>query len=161
MNFNRILQPLLIALLVIGVFAAMAKNAYGFTFMAVACFGLAFLYVAQLVWKVIDDYSNINRKNLSAVVEPFLVAALLLLFSLRASYIYLANGEVIFLATCGLLVLVYLAIAVGIIRNINKESIVFGLYFNKHFTVKNKSALKLRERHMRCNRADIKIDIER
>ena len=123
MNFNRILQPLLIALLVIGVFASMAKNAYGFTFMAVACFGLAFLYVAQLVWKVIDDYSNINRKNLPTVVEPFLVAALLLLFSLRASYIYLANGEVIFLAICGLLVLVYLAIAVGIIRNTNKESI--------------------------------------
>ena len=122
MKLDKIVQSLFIALLIIGVFAAMAKNAYGFTFMGTACFGLAFLYLAQLIWRLIDDFSNLDRKSLPGLMEPFLLAALLLLFGFRASYIYLANGELIFLVVCGLLVLVYGLLAIGIFNNAKKES---------------------------------------
>ncbi len=122
MKLDKIVQSLFIALLIIGVFAAMAKNAYGFTFMGTACFGLAFLYLAQLIWRLIDDFSNLDRKNLPGLMEPFLLAALFLLFGFRASYIYLANGELIFLVVCGALIVVYLSIATGIFNSTKKES---------------------------------------
>ncbi len=122
MKLDKIIQSLLIAMLIIGVFAAMAKNAYGFTFMGTACFGLAFLYLAQLIWRLIDDFSNLDRKSLPGLMEPFLLSSLLVLFGFRASYIYLTNGEMIFLVVCGALVLVYLSIGTGIFNSTKKES---------------------------------------
>lgn len=122
MKVNRILQTLLLALLVVGVFAAMAKNAYGFTFMGIACFGLALVYVTQLIWRLIDDYTSLGRKDLPGLMELFLLSGLLLLFGLRASYIYLANGESIFILTCLLLAVVYLSISYDIHQISKKEN---------------------------------------
>ena len=121
MKLDKIVQSLLLSLVIIGVFASMARNAYGFTFIGTACFGLALLYGAQLIWKLIDDFANLTKKDVPGLMEPFLLAALLLVFGFRASYIYLASGELIFLVVCGLLVLVYGWIGLNIFNQTKKE----------------------------------------
>lgn len=117
MKLDKIVQSLLVALLIIGVFASMAKNSYGFTFMGTASFGLAFLYMVQLIWRLIDDYAGLSKKNVAEIMELLLLAAMLLLFGFRAQYIYLTNGELIFAVVCGSLVLVYTSIAYGIYQS--------------------------------------------
>jgi hypothetical protein len=122
MQINRIVQTLLFALVIIGIFAAMAKNAYGFTFMGVACFGLAVLYMIQLSWKLITDYSSLAKRDVVGLFELLLLSILLALFGFRAFYIYLPNGELIFIGTSILLVLVYLLTAFESFSTIKKES---------------------------------------
>ncbi len=131
MKLSKILQSVLFALLIIGVFAAMAKNSYGFTFMSTACFGLAILYIGQLVWKLVDDYASLGKDDVFGLMEPFLLAVVLVLFGLRALYIYLATGELLFILVCALLFMVYLSIGTRIFINTKKDN--FGLAWNMAF----------------------------
>lgn len=123
MNINRIIQALLIALLIIGLFAAMARNTYGFTFIGVACFGLAFLYLSQLSWKLIGDHFTIEKKDFLFFPELLLLALLLMLFGFRAFYIYLPGGAFIFIGVVCLLLIVYLTIGYGVFAETKKESL--------------------------------------
>ena len=122
MKIDKFIQSILFALVIVGVFAAMAKNAYGFTFMGVACFGLALLYMIQLSWKLITDYSNVEKRDVVGLFELLLLSILLALLGFRAFYIYLANGESIFIVTAILLVLVYLLTAFESFSTTKKES---------------------------------------
>ncbi len=122
MKIDKFIQSILFALVIVGVFAAMAKNAYGFTFMGVACFGLAVLYMIQLSWKLITDYSSLERRDVVGLFELLLLSILLALFGFRAFYIYVANGELIFMGTALLLVLVYILTAVDSLSTTKKES---------------------------------------
>ena len=131
MKLSKILQSVLFALLIIGIFAAMAKNSYGFTFMGSACFGLAILYMGQLLWKLIDDYSSLGKNDVAGLMEPVLLAMALVLFGLRALYIYLTIGELLFMLVCALLFLVYLSTGIrtfNSIKNVNS-----GLAWNMAF----------------------------
>lgn len=122
MKINRIFQSIFLAIVIVGVFAAMARNAYGFTFMGVGCFGLAILYLIQLTWKVIEDHATMEKNDFLWVAELFVLAILVTLFGLRALYVYLPNAEFIFASTCVLLIIVYLSIAMGMFTTTNKEN---------------------------------------
>lgn len=95
----------------LGLFATMAQNGYGFTLMGLACFGLALLYFAQLSWKVIEDYSSIEKKDIIGLSELLLLSLLLLLFGFRVFYINIPFSDLIFITLCGLLIVVYFIIA--------------------------------------------------
>ena len=131
MNLYRIAQSILLALVVIGLFAAMARNAYGFTFIGVACLGLAALYFMQALAIVIADFSLLKFKTATGLFELFLLGLLLALFGLRAFYIYLPASEFIFSGVCILLSLLYLFLARINFKETLDES--RGLAFNLFF----------------------------
>jgi hypothetical protein len=108
---TKAIQFLLIGLVAIGAFASMAKNAYGFTFMGVSCFGLALLYLVKLGWRLTENNFRPEKHEIVTLTELFLLAVLLILFGCRIFYVYIPGGEYIFIAVCLLLMLVYLFIA--------------------------------------------------
>ena len=123
MNLNRVIQSIFIMLAVVGVFAAMARNAYGFDFIGVACLGLAGMFMIQLVWRVISEYGSITRADIPELAELFLLSLLTLLFGLRAFYIYVDYGELIYNGVCALQMVVYAFIGYKVFegtRNSNK-----------------------------------------
>ena len=122
MNLSRIFQSLLVMLAVVGVFAAMARNAYGFDFIGIACLGLSTLFLFQLVWKMVGEYGSLHRADIPEMVELFLLSILTLLFGLRAFYIYVDYGEIIFNAVCVLQMVVYGVIGYALITSVSKES---------------------------------------
>ena len=122
MKVNQVLQSVFIALILVGLFAMMAQNGYGYTLMGTACFGLALLYVAQVSWKLFEDFSSLEKKDIFGFAELFLLASLLLLFGMRAFYIRPPYIDLIFIVTCGLLVAVYFLIASGIFTAAKKEN---------------------------------------
>lgn len=107
MNLNRVIQSLLVVLAVVGIFAAMARNAYGFDFIGVACLGLAGLLMIQLAWRLMSEYGSITHGDIPELVELFLLSLLTLLFGLRAFYIYVDYSEIIFNGVCALQMAVY------------------------------------------------------
>ena len=108
MNQSKITQTILIMLALVGAFAAMARNAYGFDFIGVACFGLAALFLMQLVWKVVNEYGTLSRNDIPEMAELLLLSLLLLMFGLRAFYIYVNYGDQIFNLIIGFQIPVYL-----------------------------------------------------
>lgn len=133
MNLNRVIQSILIMLAVVGVFAAMARNAYGFDFVGVACLGLAGLFIIQLVWKLISEYGSITRTDIPELAELILLSMLTLLFGLRAFYIYVDYSEIIFNGVCALQMVVYAFIGYKVFegtRNSNKTLATnFGFFY--------------------------------
>ena len=107
MKTTKVIQFTLLALITIGVFAAMAKNGYGFALIGLGCAGLAFLYLAQMALGFSGSLYLEGRSTMAATAETILLSVLLILFSLRAFYFYLPYGEIYFIVTCGSLLLVY------------------------------------------------------
>lgn len=122
MKLNQVLQSIFLALILAGLFAMMAQNGYGFTVMGLACFGLALLYLIQISWKLLNDFSGLEKKDIFAISELLLLASLLLLFGCRAFYIRLPYIDLIFTMLCGLLIVVYFFIASGIFTVAKKEN---------------------------------------
>ncbi len=122
MTITKFIQFLLIGLVAIGVFASMARNAYGFTIMGVSCFGLALLYMIRLLWTLTENNFKLGKNETITLMELFLLAALLLLFGFRVFYIYIPGGEYIFMTVCFLLMVVYLFIATEIFTTTKKEN---------------------------------------
>jgi hypothetical protein len=85
----------------------MARNAYGFDLIGVACLSLAVLFVIQLVWRVISEYGAITRADAPEMLELVLLSLLTLLFGFRAFYIYVNYSEIIFNGLCALQIFVY------------------------------------------------------
>jgi hypothetical protein len=131
MKLDRIFQSLLFGLLIVGFFAAMARNGYGFTFLGLGCFGLAGLYFIQIIWKLLVNYSNPSKPMVIGLFELFFLAVILILFGFRALYIYVPNGEWILTGAVILLVIVYCAIAVQLFSSTKKEnsSLAWNLLF--------------------------------
>ena len=123
MRVSKVIQSLLLASAIIGVFASMARNAYGFTFMGVACFGLALLYLVQWIWRIIDDYSSLTKKDLTGMIELPLLSMFLILLGFRAFYIYFDSGEIIFIAVCSSLLVTYTIMGFDIFTQTKKESL--------------------------------------
>lgn len=124
MNLNRIIQSLLIALAVVGVFAAMARNAYGFDFIGVACFGLSLLFLVQLVWKVVGEFGALSSSDIPEVLELLLLSLLTLMFGLRAFYIYVNYSEIIFNAIIALQLIIYSFIGYSVYSSVKKENML-------------------------------------
>jgi hypothetical protein len=122
MGINRIIQSVLFALVILGVFAAMAKNAYGFDFIGIACLGLSLLFLVQLIWKFVNEYGSLGRADLPELAELVLLSLLTFLFGLRAFYIYVDFGEMIFNAVCLLQVILYSVIGYREVTNARKGS---------------------------------------
>jgi hypothetical protein len=100
MNLNKVIQTIFIMLALVGVFAAMARNGYGFDFIGVACFGLAALFLIQLVWKVVNEYGTLLRSDITEMAELLLLSLLMLMFGLRTFYIYIDRADIIFSMVC-------------------------------------------------------------
>jgi len=113
MKISQVLQTLLLGLILAGLSAMMAKNGYGYTLMGLSCFGLAALYFAQIIWKVIEDFSGMEKKDISGISELLLLAILISLFGFRAFYINVPFSDIIFVSVCVLLIVVYSLIATG------------------------------------------------
>jgi|GEM_PF-395597 len=122
MRITKTIQFFLLALIAVGVFASMARNSYGFTFIGVGCFGLGLLYVLELIWKLIEDRASLGKDERMSVAELLLLAVLLALFGFRAFYIYVPGVEFIFMGVCVLLIVVYLLMAGGIFTSTKRES---------------------------------------
>lgn len=121
-KLGQLLQFLLIALIVVGIFAAMARNAYGFELVGVGCLGIAVLFLFQVVWKVIGERGTLNRIEIQEMAELLLLAFLTLIFGLRSFYIYVDYSEIIFNAVCVFLMFVYAGIGYTLITSVKKES---------------------------------------
>jgi hypothetical protein len=116
MRISQVIQSLFFALILAGLSAMMAKNGYGYTLIGLSCFGLALLYFAQVSWKVIEEFSSPEKKDITAISELLLLASLLVLFGFRAFYINIPFGDLIFITLCGLLSVVYFIIASRIFK---------------------------------------------
>jgi hypothetical protein len=122
MKISQVLQSVLLGLIVLGLFAIMAQNGYGFTLMGVSYFGLALLYIARISWKVAEDFSAIEKRDIVCISELLLLASMFILFGLRTFYINIPFIDLIFIALCSLLIVVYLIIASGIFNTIRNEN---------------------------------------
>jgi len=122
MKISQVLQSVFLGLILLGLFAMMAQNGYGYTLMGIACFGLAFLYFAGVAWKVIEDFSDLEKKDLVAITELMVLAFLIMLFGFRTFYINIPFGDIIFTTFCSLLIIVYFIIASGIHKAVKREN---------------------------------------
>lgn len=122
MKLNQVLQSIFIALALVGLFAMMAQNGYGYTVMGTACFGLAILYFAQAGWNLFDVFSSMEKKDILGIAELFLLALLLMLFGFRAFYLRPPFIDFIFILLCGLLMTTYYFIGSGIFATSKKEN---------------------------------------
>ncbi len=125
-KLGQLLQSLLLALIVVGIFAAMARNAYGFDLIGSACMGIAVLFLFQVVWKVIGEHGILNRSDIQEMAELVLLAFLLLLFGLRAFYIYIDFGEIMLYSVPVLLLVVYTFIGYDRVTLTKKENASLG-----------------------------------
>ena len=114
MKLSQVLQSLFLGLILLGMFAVMAQNSYGFNLMGMSCFGLALLYFIQVIWKVIEDFSSLEKKDIISISELLLLSFLTMLFGFRAFYINLPYSDIIFITLCTFLIVVYFIIASGI-----------------------------------------------
>ncbi len=122
MKPNQILQSIFISIILVGLFATMAQNGYGFTLIGTACFGLSLLFIAQGFWKPVEDFSHLEQKDVLGISELFLLGLLLLLFGMRAFYVRPPYIDFIFILICGLLMATYFFIASGIFSDAKKEN---------------------------------------
>jgi len=122
MKLNQVLQSIVLSLILVGLFATMAQNSYGFTFIGAACFGLAILFVAQSSWKLFEDFSHLERKDIFGMAELLLLASLLFFFGLRAFYIRPPFVDFTFILICVLLMVTYVLIASIILSDAKKEN---------------------------------------
>jgi hypothetical protein len=121
MKISQILQSLFLGLIFAGLSAMMAKNGYGYTLMGLSCFGLAALYFARVTWKVIEDFSGMEMKDISVISELLLLAILISLFGFRTFYIKVPFSDIIFVSVCVLLIVDYSYIATETFNIVKKE----------------------------------------
>ncbi len=114
MKLSQVLQSLFPGLILLGIFAVMAQNSYGFTLMGISCFGLALLYIIQTILRITEDSNSLERKDIASISELSLLAFLIMLFGFRAFYIKIPYSDIIFITLCTSLIIVYVIIGSGI-----------------------------------------------
>jgi hypothetical protein len=128
MKLNQVLQSIFLSLILVGLFATMAQNSYGFTLIGTACMGLALLFIAQSSWKLFEDRSHVEGREIFGISELVLLAVLLLLFGMRTFYIRPPYVDVFFILICLLLMVTYFFIASGIYSDAKKENPALARY---------------------------------
>ncbi|WP_373523786.1 hypothetical protein [Aquiflexum sp.] len=109
---------LLFVLLVMGAFASMAQNSYGYKIMGMVAFIFGFLFVTQLVY-VFKNKSKIDYLVICELMGLFTIAVIL---GLRVYYIHFELVEVIFGLAGGLLIAVYAVKAVRSFKEITPKN---------------------------------------
>jgi hypothetical protein len=127
MNLSKVLQFLLLAMITVGVFASMAKNGYGFTFMGIGCVGLAAVYLIGSVMNFAGGMLPEKKNRLTATVELTLLSLLLLLFGLRAFYVSLPYSDAYFIALCAGMLLCYGLIGYQVVKNFRNGNPPLGI----------------------------------
>jgi hypothetical protein len=94
---------LLFVLLVMGAFASMAQNSYGFKIMGVVAFVFGLLFLTQLVY-LLKNKSKVDYLIISELIGLFTISIIL---GLRVFYIHFELVELLFGLAGGLLVAVY------------------------------------------------------
>ena len=122
MKLSQVLQSIFLGLILLGLFAIMAQNNYGSALMGLSCFGLAILYFSQVIWKVIEDFSGLDKKDITRMAELLLLSFLIMLFGFRVFYINLPYSDLIFITLCTLLLIEYFLIAAGIYNIVKNEN---------------------------------------
>jgi len=107
MKLGRFIQSLLIMVAVVGIFAAMARNSYGFELVGISCFGLTLLYTIQFLWKIIDEFGSLGMKVGAELLELLLLALLTSLLGTRSFYIYFNFTEPLFYTVVILQMILY------------------------------------------------------
>jgi hypothetical protein len=111
MKISQVLQSVLLGIIVLGLFAIMAQNSYGFKLMGMSYFGLAILYLIQFSLTLHEDFSRIEKNNIVDSSELLLLASMFIVFGLRAFFINIPFIELIFITLCSLLLVVYFIFA--------------------------------------------------
>jgi hypothetical protein len=111
MKISQVLQSVLLGLIVLGLFAIMAQNSYGFKLMGLSYFGLALLYIVRISRTLIEDFSGLEKKDIVGISELLLLSFMFSLFGLRSFFINIPFTDLIFLSLCSLLLVVYFIIA--------------------------------------------------
>jgi hypothetical protein len=119
MNVSRLLQTIFLILSVVGLFAAMARNPYGFDLIGVSCFGLATIFLVQVIWRLVDEFEMINRAVIIEIGELILLSGLTILFGMRSFYIYLDNGNTYFNVILGFQVMLYVMIGYSLTKRLS------------------------------------------
>ena len=104
---------LLFVLLVMGAFASMAQNSYGFKIMGMVAFIFGFLFVTQLVYVL----KNKSKIDYLVVFELLGLLTISLILGLRVYYIHFELVELLFGLAGGLLIAVY---GIKAIRSFNE-----------------------------------------
>jgi drug/metabolite transporter (DMT)-like permease len=114
---------LLFVLLVMGGFASMAQNSYGFKIMGLVAFIFGLLFVTQLVY-VFKNKSKIDYLVICELIGLFTISIIL---GLRVYYIHFELVELLFGLAGGLLMAVYGVKAVQLFKEISPKNKVLAL----------------------------------
>jgi hypothetical protein len=109
---------LLFVLLVMGAFASMAQNSYGFKIMGLVAFIFGLLFFTQLVY-VLRNRSKINKLHVGELIGLFVMSFIL---GLRVFYIRFDFVELLFGLAGGLLILVYTVKAFRLFQEIGSKN---------------------------------------
>lgn len=109
---------LLFVLMVLGAFASMAQNNYGFKIMGLVAFIFGLLFVTQLVY-VFRNKSKIDYLVICELIGLFTISIIL---GLRVYYIHFELVELLFGLAGGLLIAVYGVKAVHIFKEISPKN---------------------------------------
>lgn len=108
MRIASFFQFIFISMIIIGMFASMARNSYGFDVVAAGFFMIGFSYALQAGWALVEEGGKIQRSDLPRTFELIFLAGFFALLSLRFAYYSFAGAEIVFSAVCFALSLVYL-----------------------------------------------------
>lgn len=109
---------LLFVLLVMGAFASMAQNSYGFKIMGLVAFVFGVLFVMQLVY-VLKNKSKIDYLVICELIGLFTISSIL---GLRVYYVHFELVELLFGVAGGLLIAVYGVKALQLFKEINPKN---------------------------------------
>lgn len=94
---------LLFVLLVMGAFASMAQNSYGFKIMGIVAFIFGFLFLTQLVYV----FKNKSKTDYLAICELMGLFTIAVILGFRVYYLHFELIELLFGLAGGLLIIVY------------------------------------------------------
>lgn len=114
---------LLFVLLVMGAFASMAQNSYGFKIMGMVAYIFGVLFVSQLTY-VLKNKSKVDYLVVCELIGLFTISIIL---GLRVYYIHFELVELLFGIAGGLLIAVYGVKAVQLFKEISPKNRVLAL----------------------------------
>lgn len=110
MRLTSFFQFIFISLIVIGMFASMARNSYGFDLVATGFLILGLSYAFQVGWKVVEEGGKIQRSELPHAFELIFLSGFFVILAMRFVYYSFTGAEIVFSAICFCLSIVYLII---------------------------------------------------
>ena len=114
----------LFILLVMGAFASMAQNSYGFKILGGVAFVFALLFFAEFITAL----RRKENEDIFAIIEPLCLFIISFIFGLRVFYVYFSYVEIIFAAAAIILAIIYLRKMVFRSRNFQAKNKLLALF---------------------------------